>query len=261
MASPSSQDLLELPQPHHELLRNHCPNTNFSSFPYLSLSCNPRQLRNFGLPSVGHTQTQCHLHAAVPALESPSPTTVGDPCPGFPQPQTPRAPKPSPRREAKQETPLGKVSHHISTSWDSTGDTTQTDTETFQRPFPPFPPHPSPKSLFQGLPPSFSLARTRRGAGSLSPGYRWILKENGPSKSPQNPRKSAGCSSAQLEGEEDSGKLNPRHWICSQLRKVEQPARPAPAPRGFRKRLLILKGFGWKRSGSPGLLREWLFTL
>lgn len=95
------------------------------------------------------------------------------------------------------------------------------------------------------------------------PSYQQILKEHRPTKSPQNPWKSAGCSSAQLEGEEGSGKLNPRQWICSQLWKVEQPARPAPAPapRGFRKRLLILKGFGWKRSSSPGLLREWLFTL
>lgn len=87
---------------------------------------NPRQLRNFGLPFVG--QTQCHLHPAVPVLESPSLTTVGHPALGFSSHKLQELLNHHPGgkdAEKQQETPLGKLSHHISTGWDSTGDTTQ----------------------------------------------------------------------------------------------------------------------------------------
>lgn len=74
---------------------------------------NPRQLRNFGLPFVGHAQTQCHLHPAVPVLDSPSLTTGGDPALSFPSHKLQELLNhhPGGKDEEKQwETPLGKLS-------------------------------------------------------------------------------------------------------------------------------------------------------
>lgn len=184
MALPSPQELLEQPQPHHELLRNHCPYTDFSSFPCFSSSSAPQSSAapELWVPFMGHARTQGHLHPAVPVLESPSLTPAGFPSHKLRELQT--IPQEGERRKTSGKHRWENSSGHISTSWDGTGDT-DTQTETFQRPFPPFPPHPSPKAIFQNLPASSSLARTPRGAGGLSRGYRRILQEHGASKSPK----------------------------------------------------------------------------
>lgn len=83
---------------------------------------NPRQLRNFGLPFVGHARAQRHLHAAVPVLESPSPTTAGFPRHKLQELQTIN--QEGGRRKNSGKHRWENSPGHISTSWDSTGDTT-----------------------------------------------------------------------------------------------------------------------------------------
>lgn len=88
-----------------------------------------------------------------------------------------------------------------------------------------------------------------------------MMEEHGPSKSPRAGRSSAGCSSARLGGDEDSGRLDPRHRICSKLRKLSNLLVRIRHRRGFRKWLANLKRLWLEEKQQPGLLGEWLFTL
>lgn len=77
-----------------------------------------------------------------------------------------------------------------------------------------------------------------------------MMEEHGPSKSL---KATEVLRDAPLH-EWDSGRLDPRRQICFKLQKVEQPAHPDPAPRGFRKWLVNLKRLWLEEKRQPGSL-------